>query len=151
MSDRYRRKQRLDSLFKKSDTFSDGELMGHWARYLCVQTYGYLEKCFVEIVEDYCRKASCPRTFSYVSSRLKRLNNIGPSEIEDLLSIFDNQWREKYDKIFVGSKEREHAASILSNRNKISHGEDSGIRLSTITTYRTSIESILDELEKIVK
>ena len=39
---------------------------------------------------------------------------------------------------------------LVNYRNKISHGEDSGLRMSTITTYRQSLDRILDQMEIIV-
>lgn len=150
MSDRFRRKQKLDSLFEKARLIPDPEIQSHWARYLCVLVYGYAERTVVEIVEDYCRKACCPRSFSFISSKLKRINNVSPAEIEELLGALDKMWLDSFKASFDGSTERDHFSSVTNNRNRISHGEDSGVRMSTITTYRQSLDRILDEMEVIV-
>lgn len=150
MSERYRRAQKLDALFKRSELIGDAETLSHWARYLCVQTYGYVERSFVEIIEDYCRACCCPRTFSFVSYKLKFLNNVSAAEVEEVLGIMDASWRTAFIDKFRDTVERDHFTSVMHNRNKVSHGEDSGLRLSTITEYRKSVDRILDFIEALV-
>lgn len=104
----------------------------------------------MEIIEDYCRASCCPRTFSFVSHKLKFLNNVSSAEVEEILGIMDSSWRTRFIDRFRDTVERDHFTSIMHNRNKISHGEDSGLRMSTISEYRKSADRVLDFLEALV-
>lgn len=145
---RYRRWQKLDNLFDRASQLEDPETLSHWCRYLCVQTYGCVERSFVEILEEYCRRSACDRSFGLIAHRLKYIRNITPAEIEDTLKIMDSSWCEWFRQEFKESAERDHVQSVTHNRNLISHGQDCGLRFSTMVGYKDSAKKIIDAIEK---
>lgn len=144
---RFRRWQKLDDLFDRAKQIEDPETLSHWCRYLCVQTYGCVERGFVEIIEEYCRRSACERSLGLISHRLKFIRNISPAEIESTLKIMDNEWAEWFSGRFKDSEERDHVQSVTHNRNLIAHGQDCGLRFSTMSGYKVSAKRMIDAIE----
>lgn len=147
---RYRRWQKLDDLFSRAAQLEDPETLSHWCRYLCVQTYGCIERSFVEIIEEYCRRSACDRSFGLISHRLKFVRNITPGEIEDTLRLMDSSWADWFQTRFKDTAERDHVHSVTHNRNLISHGQDCGLRFSTMESYKASSKKMMDEIANTV-
>lgn len=109
----------------------DDEIQADWARYLCVLTSGNLEVCFVEIFSAFARSKSAPPVHQYVKSHLANFYNPNPEKIIDLHNRFNEPWGIEI-KNFLAGQRRDAIRSIVSNRNRISHGKTSDVTIARI-------------------
>lgn len=145
---RFSRRARLDQLFKAHPTQVE-EWQSEWCKYLCIRLYGYLERTFVEIVEAYVSKCAAPNVASYVAVRLTGLNSATPDNCIKVASDFQPDWGEQLS-VFVSAGEiKAHVASVTANRHQIAHGNDVGLTLSRLQSYKESVEAFLDESQRI--
>lgn len=124
--------QHVESAFARAQKLpNDPEVQADWARYLCVLTSGNLEVCFVEIFSAFARSKSAPLVHQYIRSHLSRFLNPNPERIIDLHKRFNKPWGIEIGRFLAGQK-GDAIRSIVSNRNKISHGETCLVTISSI-------------------
>ena len=124
--------QHVESAFARAQRLPDDpEIRADWACYLCVLTSGNLEVCFVEIFSAFARSKSAPPVHQYIESHLARFYNPNPEKIIDLHKRFNEPWGIQIKNFLVGQK-RDAITSIVSNRNRISHGKTSDVTIARI-------------------
>lgn len=146
-----RLRSRLDAAFARvSDVGVDAlEARADFARYLCVLVSGYLEKAVSELLFDYCRQQAGPRIQRYVRHRLERFQNPSKGNISALLDSFDPRWSRELDAYIVD--ERAAAlGSIVNERHRIAHGENSTISYARVQEYRAQIDDVVDFISDLV-
>ena len=142
-----RHKQRLDALFDKSSLLpQEDEILAHWARYLCIQVSGFLEVSIKTIYREYAKNTSAPNIQNYVTKQLSNFQNPTSGKISDLVGSFNPEWKRELNDIIEGEI-KASIDSIVNIRNKVAHGEDSGIRLSTIKNYYENAVKLIFFLE----
>jgi hypothetical protein len=141
-------KQRLDDLFKKISALpADGELLAHWARYLCVLVSGFIDTSVSEIYIEYASKQASPSIRNYVESRLLSLQNLNMQKIISLAGIFNSTWAEELTQSTNGER-KDAIDSILNNRNKIAHGKYSGITYTSIRDWYDKAVEVIELIDK---
>src|SRR5438552_2518250 len=98
------------------------ELRSDLARYLCVLVSGFLQRAVVELCLERCRAKSEAPVIQYVSSRLEMFRNPSTDQVLALLGDFDKGWRGLAQK-YIAGKRRDAVDSVVSNRNRIAHGD----------------------------
>lgn len=144
--------QRIEWLFDRKDYFQDDpRMLSEWSRYLCILVSGFIEQSVRTILLDYIGQHAGPHIVHlvrFIESELKRFSNPTFNKITDLLERFDptlaNEFRDKIDDI-------QHNAidSVVDNRNKIAHGQNTGISFVTISNYFESIKTAIALLDSI--
>ena len=142
-----RHKQRLDALFAKSNLLPDEpEILAHWARYLCIQVSGFLEVSIKTIYREYAKKTSALNIQNYVTKQLSNFQNPTSGKISDLVGSFNQEWKRELNDTIEGEI-KDSIDSIVNIRNKVAHGEDLGITLSTIKNYYKNAVKLIIFLE----
>ncbi len=137
--------KRLDNLFEKVSTFEENEIKSHLAKYLCIQTSGYLENVIKELIAEY-HDGTCKKNTEYfVNQKLRHFTNVDNKKLEYLLNSFNVKW---FDMYFDKISDRQHQSlnSIVSQRHLISHGRESMSNISFLNMVQ-----YYDDLKEIVK
>ena len=94
----HRHKKKLDALFENVETVDDIEMRSEWARYLCVQTSGFVEEAVRSILCEYTEKRAAPPVADYVSSKLDRFTSANKKNISEELTQFKQTWQARFDE-----------------------------------------------------
>lgn len=138
------RQQKLDDLFSKISLINnDAELQSHWARYLCILSYGYIEASVHIIITDYCEEKSNHHIASYVKSEIKRFQNLNMGKTLDLLAKFNPLWASNIENR-VDAELKDSIDSIVNLRNQIAHG-------ANVSTTYISIKIYYQNAIKVIK
>jgi len=142
------RKDSLDDLFSKVVSFSsDSELSSHWARYLCVLVYGFIEISMREILFDYANNRSAPQVANFVRSRVRGVWNWNIEKVFETIGVFDSTLRINVETA-VDQEHRDAFNSVVSNRHKITHGDSVSISFSRIQEYFGKVVKIIKIIEQ---
>ena len=144
--------QRIDSLEMKArseQVNEDPELQAQLARYLCVLSSGLVEQAVIDILSSYSKSKGHSRTANYVDSQLKRLRNAKFSDILNLLGHFDPDWQTHFQSS-TAAEIKDGIYSIVNNRNRIAHGQDTDVSLRAFSRYYQSLKIFLRELDHFI-
>ena len=127
----------------------DINLQGHWGRYLCVMTAGFLEYSLQTIYADFAASSSSPRVAQFVSQSLRRITNPNADRFLQTAGAFSKEWRDELSAFFDDDPDLRQGAinSIMSIRNKIVHGESVGITLAGVREYLDRSVKVLEFIE----
>ena len=142
-----RQRQRIDNLIAIAERIEDEindseEILGHWAKYLCIMVAGYLENVVQLMLSDYVHSNAKGQVRNFVHQKLKRVTNLKEEKLGQLLGSFDAEWREMFCKR-ITNEEKSAIDSIVANRNNIAHGIDVGITIARVREYYARIDDIL--------
>lgn len=141
-------KNSLDDLFKKVSSFSsDAELPSHWARYLCVLVYGFIETSMREILFDYANNKSAPQVANFVKSRIRGVWNWKIDIVFETIAIFDPAIRTNIESA-IDQEHRDAFNSIVGNRHKITHGESVNVTFSRVQEYYGKVLKVIEITEQ---
>jgi hypothetical protein len=145
----FRRKQKLDNLFKQIKAFQgDEELIAHWSRYLCVLVCGFLETAMFEIYYEFARNKSHGFIANYVQRQLRRFQNPKMEKIVSLAGAFNEIWRDELKQVTDGEL-KDAVDSIVNNRNNIAHGRNSDITFGRMEEYYRKAVKVIDLVENL--
>lgn len=140
-------KNSLDDLFKKVTNFStDPELASHWAKYLCVLVYGFIEISIREILFDYANNRSAPQVANFVRSRIRGVWNWKMEKAFETIGVFDSVLRTDIENA-VDQEHRDAFNSVVDNRNKITHGESVSVSFCRIQEYYDRVVKVIEIIE----
>lgn len=141
-------KNSLDDLFKKVSVFSaDPELSSHWAKYLCVLVYGFIEISMREILFDYANNKSAPQVANFVRSRVRGVWNWNTEKVFETIGVFDSTMRTSVEGA-IDQEHRDAFNSIVGNRHKITHGESVSVSFSSVQEYYGKVVKTIDIIEQ---
>lgn len=141
-------KNSLDDLFNKVSAFStDPELSSHWAKYLCVLAYGFIEISMREILFDYANNKSAPQVANFVRSRVRGVWNWNTEKVFETIGIFDSAMRTSVEDA-IDQEHRDAFNSIVGNRHKITHGESVSVSFSRVQEYYGKVVKAIDIIEQ---
>ena len=144
----HRHQQRLDALFERVPRPPDDmELQSEWAKYLCVLVSGFLEKSVHTLYGAYSRAKAAPYVANFVDNKLQVFRNPKMEKILDIARAFSPEWEAALRDGTEGEL-KDAVDSIVANRNRIAHGEYSGITYATIQQYYRSAIKVISLIEK---
>ena len=141
--------QRIENLIKKTTEVSstDLELQAHWAKYLCVLCAGFLEDSMAQIYGEYARKSANPAVANYTYRQLERIQNPKTSRFVEIAQQFQKSWGDELE-LFVADNGRKDAIdAIMSNRNSIVHGGNSGMTIGRLKEYLIKSVEVVEFIE----
>ena len=150
---RHARKQRLESAFSRAEEAIrnsgwDAALQSDLAKYLCVLLSGFVEATIEDIVVDYAIARGDQRLVKAVRGIADRFQNPKPGTLLDFLAAFDVEWRHRLEHFFSEEISRQDALlSVVDNRNRIAHGEDSGVSFYKLRDWQKTIFETVDFVE----
>ena len=141
----------LTSLLERTETATSGdiELIGHWGRYLCVLTAGFLENSLGEVYGEFVSGAASPQITRFAMSELERISNPKASRFVDIARRFNPVWATEL-KVFLdedGGRRRNAIDSIMSNRHQIAHGGSAQISVGRVREYLPGCVEVVEFLE----
>lgn len=144
-----RQLQRLSSLIARTDEASNSnlELQAHWAKYLCVLCAGFLENSLSEIYAEYARVSANEAVAGYVARQLNRIQNPNVQKILDTTYQFKKLWGDMLSDYIVKDGRKEAIETIMTNRHKIAHGEDSNVTILGVEEYLAKIVEVVEFME----
>lgn len=146
-----RQRQRLNETFSRIDCIDAdaNEARADFAKYLCVRVSGYLETSIGSLLKAFAASQSSQRVAAYIAADLERFQNAKTSRILDLFGQFDVAWREDLETYLVD--ERSGAVgTIVNNRHKIAHGDDSDITYIRVREHWRQIQRVVDHIADLV-
>ena len=142
---------RLDNLFDASKSLPDEELIrSHWARYLCILSYGYIETSVRTLLMGYTKKRSNPEVTNFVEKRLDQFRNATFNNIRDLIGTFNQDWSELLEKD-LDQEIKDAVYSLANNRHQIAHGKNTGITLVYVLEWYKKSKKIINYLEDLLE
>ena len=141
-------RDRLQAVFDLASGMVPGEpLQAHVVQYLCVRVQGLLEQSIQLIYFEHARTRSQPSVASYVGKALKRLpRNLSWDELCQLAGRFDPGWETQL-RDFMKQEHKDAIRSVLTNRNKIAHGESVSLGLHQLKDWNARITDVVDYIE----
>ena len=132
-----------------SDTTADNlELQGHWGKYLCVLSAGFLENAISEIYIEFTDKAAAPPISSFSRKTLEKINNPKSAKFVETAYAFKKKWGEDLELFFSENPSKKNAIdSIMNNRHRIAHGKSTSISVSRIKDYLKESIDVINFLE----
>ena len=141
----------LKSVLNRTDEASGGniELVGHWGRYLCVLTAGFLENALAEVYSQYVRNAASPEVAKFAARRLEDVSNPKARRFVETARSFSEKWGEDLDAFLNEDDQRRKNAidSIMANRNQIAHGQNAGISVGRVRQYLPYCVEVIEYIE----
>ncbi len=138
---------RLDDLFNKIHILPDDiEIRSHWARYLCILSYGYIETSVRNIFLDYAKNKAHPYLVNFIEKRLDRFRNATMNNVKELAQMFSQEWVEAIDNN-IDQEVIDAVNSLANNRHQISHGKNTGISLAYVKNWHAKSRELINYLE----
>lgn len=144
-----RQHQRLTWLIDRTTAAANGELelQSHWAQYACVRAAGFMENALGELYSDYARRCSNAKVGSYVTASVSAVQNPKAARFSETARRFSPEWAEEMDEFLNVDGRREALNSIMTNRHRIAHGEDSDITVVRVRQYLEKCVEIVEFIE----
>lgn len=145
-----RQKQRLDQLFARVSSFGAGdiELLSHWAKYLCVLCSGFLENAIGEIYIRFTVGKAADEVVNYTSSTLLKIMNPKVDRFVSTARAFNVVWGAELEMFIQENGRKEAINSIMTNRHKIAHGEDSDITIARLSDWFGKSIEVVEFIEQ---
>ncbi|WP_443114468.1 HEPN domain-containing protein [Herbaspirillum seropedicae] len=124
------------------------EMQGHWARYICVLTSGYVENAVRDIYGRYIKKNSySEQVVRYATSQLEGVQNPRPERLVSIAKAFNTGWGRDLEQYLGDNFRGEAINSIMSNRHLIAHGRSSNITVGQVDHYLRKIIEVAEYME----
>ncbi|RZN15664.1 MAG: hypothetical protein EF812_01650 [Methanosarcinales archaeon] len=146
--------QKLDSIditikdLNKSGLM-DPLLKSFLAQYLVVFISGIYEDTIEIIIYEKIQRLNQKYLNKFYSNYLRRyFRNPDFSQICDLLKLFDDKWTVELKKFDL--KNKTALKSIITNKNKVAHGEPCNITLKDVIHYYKDSRPIIEKIDELV-
>lgn len=142
-----KRTQKIKRLFSFISSLPDNdEVRSHWARYLCVLVYGFMETGTTDILYQYSKAASNMNVSNFCKVALDRSNNINSENLTQITQCFSRDWANKLSIYLQDNGRKDSLNTISTNRHRIAHGLDTGITISQVNAHFIKCVEILEFL-----
>lgn len=145
--------RQLDSLKYLVDrtsiaTWDDIELQGHWGKYLCVLSAGFIENAMSEIYGAFMENAASRPVVNFASSFLNQIKNPKTARFVEVSRLFNQHWAEELEQFLTEDERRRNAIdSIMANRHLIAHGRNTSISVYRVREYLETSIKVLEFIE----
>lgn len=124
------------------------EMQGHWARYICVLTSGYVENAVRDIYGRYIRKNSYSNpVIRYTTKQLEGIQNPRPDRLIKIAAAFDPEWGRALERYLDQDYRSDAIDAIMSHRHLIAHGRSSNITVGQINQYLAKVIEVAEYME----
>lgn len=141
----------LKSLLARTDTATSGsiELIGHWGRYLCVLTAGFLENALKEVYGEFVKASASPQVARFAAERLQGISNPKASRFVETARSFNPVWADDLEAFLDadGGQRRNAIDSIMSNRHQIAHGGTAQVSVGRVREYLPGCIQVIEFIE----
>lgn len=143
-------KQNIDNIIKDADENleAEDEKKSHLAKYVTVLISGFLENAVYEVYRDYAlSKETDAKVLQFVEGRLKDINNPNGERLIQIASQFYNTWGVDLRAYLAENNRNGAIGSIIKNRHKIAHGENSDITLISVKDHWSRVIEVVKFIE----
>ena len=141
----------LQSILDNTEAATSGniELIGHWGRYICILTAGFLEISLRELYSEFAKRYSSPQVARFTSMELERISNPKAGRFVDTARRFDTAWADELEKFLDenGGRRRDSIDSIMNNRNQIAHGGNAQVSVGRIREHLPNCIQVVEFIE----
>lgn len=125
----------------------DLEMLGHWGRYLCIITAGFVENAVHAVYGAHIAKTSSPQTARYATAQIDDVQNPKAARLVEIATAFDKGWGAALETFLEDNFRRDAVNTIMSNRHLIAHGQNSNITVARVDQYLSRIVEIVEFIE----
>lgn len=123
-------------------------MQGHWARYICVLSAGYVENTVRDIYGQYVHKNSYSQpVIRYATKQLDSVQNPRPEKLVKIAASFDPAWGRDLETHLNQNFRSDAVNAIMSNRHLIAHGRSSNITVGQISLYLGKVVEVAEFME----
>lgn len=142
------RKNRLGAAFDLVSKMTPGSReQAFLTEYLCIRVSGFFEQAITLIFYEHSRQYSSGTFARFVSRRLRRTTNLKSERLCQLVGEFSEQW-EKDLRAFLQEDHRSAMGSVVTNRNKIAHGDSVSLGLHGLKDWYGKILDVVEFIEE---
>ncbi len=124
----------------------DEVLVSQIAQYHCVRLSGILESAIRDCISQSFEKNSHPRAARYIGRTLADFQNPKPEKIRTLYGNIDKEWLDKIET-FWSDEIRDSIGSIVGNRNKIAHGDNTTVTIIQVKQWLGNVKKFCAFIE----
>ncbi|MDO6773725.1 HEPN domain-containing protein [Shewanella sp. 3_MG-2023] len=133
----------------EKSTLGNLELQGHWGKYLCVLTSGFLENAISAVYIDFVSKASSPHVSRYTLKHLEGIANPKAQRFVNVANQFKKEWGTELEEYFKNNPDKKEAIdSIMTNRHLVAHGKATSISVHRVREYLDKSIEVIRYIEK---
>ncbi len=146
-----RQRDRLNSTFGRISNIDQDatETRADFAKYLCVRVSGFLETSISALLKAYAVQQSGPKIAHFIAAELDRFQNAKKDKILMLFVQFDATWRADLETYLI-DEEAAALGTIVANRHKIAHGEDSTLTYMRVKEHWQVVQRVVDHIADLV-
>ncbi|MCH8310036.1 MAG: hypothetical protein IIB17_06020 [Chloroflexi bacterium] len=144
-----RQLQVLKELIRTTRTIESIDVQGHWGRYLCILTAGFLENALKAVYSEFVTGSSSPQSANWAISNLKDILTPKAGRFVEVTASFDKRWGEELTEFLDADAERRRNAinSIMTTRHTLAHGGTTGISVAQVQQYLDSSVEVVEFIE----
>jgi hypothetical protein len=135
----------VDEIFDRAGAQTSIQVQSDYAKYLVIRLGGLVEQVVTTVVLIHVESQASQPIVAHVSWRMGTFQNPSVERLLQLVGSFDRHRRDQLDAAITKS-EREALGSVMAQRNRIAHGEQSTISLSQVADYYKEIKAMLTEV-----
>lgn len=129
----------------KSLPLDDAETIGHWSRYACIASTGYIETAFRLIIQEHVKLKATREISAYVVRDLEGVQNPKCEKIIKVLRSFSEEWGNKLNEYFIKNPDVKDAIdSLMNNRHLIAHGRACTITLGRVSDFFDKADNAIE-------
>jgi RiboL-PSP-HEPN len=118
-------------------------------RYGCLLACAALEQGLIESLAGYALRIGDDRVKTFVEEILRTGRNLTPSYINEIFCKFDSSWGSRITSYMEDVIGTEKIQSIVSNRNRIAHGESVSLGVKSLMEWTPEVRKLCLELNEI--
>jgi hypothetical protein len=129
----------------------DAETIGHWGRYACVTSTGYIEVALRIVVQTHVQAKATAEVAAYVVRDFEGVQNPKAEKIVKVLRCFSDRWADSMESYFATNPEVKDAIdSLMANRHLIAHGRPCSISLGRVATYFQHADQAIEFIDEML-
>lgn len=124
------------------------ELQGHWGKYICVLSAGFLENAISEVYIPLLTSSASPAVSNFAQKSLGKIQNPKASKFIEIATSFKKEWGEELENFLNTEDNLKHSIdSIMANRHQIAHGKNTSISVVKVKGYLMNSVKIIRFIE----
>ena len=129
---------------------SEGDfIQSQLVRYGCLLACAALEQSLIESLSGYASRIGDDRVKTFVEEILKTGRNPTPNYINEIFCKFDSAWGKNITSYMEDEIGAEKIQSIVSNRNRIAHGEAVSLGVKSLIEWAPEVRKLCLKLNDI--
>ena len=117
------------------------------ASHICVLQSGALEYAIKETISEFIDTRAHPEVARFSKAKIAEIQNANPEKIEQYIGLFNSEKTERLKALWADGEIRDHISSIIANRHRIAHGQNTTVTLHTVQSWQRSVERFVAFLE----